>query len=320
MKRTVRVAAVLASLCVAVWLAGCQSTRDTVTRDPHTANVGNYDPAPMGIDKPRVGVPPFALTKGATGEGLSEIAADQAVTLFVNTDRFDMIERTQLEKLLQEQGLEGIVKAGELARQAQVRGVDYLLLGKVTNFRVKSEKSKAGFGLGDISSPWVSLGGFDYKNKKSRITTEVGVDIRLVDPTTGQTPLASFGEFNRTDEIGAIGIEILGSSAEADAELSIDEDNKGKLLRLALDDAVRKMIPKADRFLKQRTAEKRAAAPPAPPAQAPVTAPAAPPAESAPAAAPPAASETAAKKYCTGCGAQMAAADKFCGKCGRQVE
>ena len=296
-------------LALALGLAGCQSTSETAERDQLTAHVGIYDPPTTPLEKVRVGVPPYAVTKGA--EGLADIASDQSVTLMVNTERFSMIERTQLFQLLKEQGLEGIVRNGELARQAQVRGVDFLLLGKVTNFRVKAEKSKAGFGFGNIAGPLgINVGGFDNTNKKSRIKAEVGVDIRLVDPSTGETPVAQFGEYTRTDEIGAIGIEVLGTNAEADAELNIDEDNKGKLLRLALDDAIRKMLPKTDRYLRQRAAEKKPAAAPAP------AAPPAPPAVSTP----PAPTEPAAKKFCTGCGKELVAGAKFCAGCGVKTE
>jgi hypothetical protein len=100
---------------------------------------------------------------------VDDLAADQMTTLLDQSDRFDVIERTQLTKLLDEQNLEGIVKPGELARPGQVRGVDYLLLGRVTNLRVKQESHDNSFGLAQVGG---LLGGADVKHKDVSIKTE----------------------------------------------------------------------------------------------------------------------------------------------------
>jgi hypothetical protein len=46
-----------------------------------------------------------------------------------------------------------------------------------------------------------------------------------------------------------MGVDILGANAEAGSDIQIDDDNKGKILRLAIDDAIRKALPKIDRVL-----------------------------------------------------------------------
>lgn len=245
-------------LILALLAPACASTSESAQRDPLTANVGVYSAPPAGIERPRVGVPRFMVTGEGGGASLDELAADQLTTLAFQSDRFDVIERAQLEQLLDEQDLEGIVKAGEIAQPAQVRGVDYLFLGKVTNLRVKAEKSSGGFGLAKIAGFGGGVGGFDYRRKDSKITAECGVDLRLVDPETGSLMAAHFGEFKRTDTIGAFGVEVLGFNAESDADLQVDEDNRGKILRLALDDALRKMLPRIDRELSTAAARARA--------------------------------------------------------------
>jgi curli biogenesis system outer membrane secretion channel CsgG len=253
------------------------------------------------------------------------MAGDQMTTLLFNSQRFDVIERTALDQLIKEQNLEGVVKGSEIAKQAQVRGVDYLLIGKVTNLRVKAEKSATGFGLGRIPIPGAAgsaAGLFDYKNKESKVTAECGVDIRITNPSTGKVDASQFGEFKRVDSIGAMGIDILGASATADADLQISEDDKGKILRLALDEALRKMLPQVDRALVARTAEmKKAAA--AAPASALATPAAAAPAAAAPAAAAPDAGaptpQPVAAKFCPGCGAKLEAGAKFCPGCGAKI-
>lgn len=245
-------------LFLALLAPACASTSESAQRDPLTENVGVYYAPPAGILRPRIGVPRFKVTGEGGGASLDELAADQLTTLAFQSDRFEVIERAQLEQLLDEQDLEGIVKAGEMTHPAQVRGVDYLFLGKVTNLRIKAEKSSSGFGLAKIAGFGGGVGAFDFRRKDSKITAECGVDLRLVDPETGSLMAAHFGEFKRTDTIGAFGIEVLGFHAGADADLQIDEDNRGKILRLALDDALRKMLPRIDRELIAAAAKARA--------------------------------------------------------------
>lgn len=226
-------------------LVACGSSRETAQADTMTTNCGNYPPAPAAALRPRLGIPQFKVVGNTTAD-TAEIAADQLTTLAVMTNRFDVIERAQLEQLLQEQGLAGVVKDGEVAKSAEIRGVNYLILGKITNFRVKAENSKGGFNLASLGG---HFGVFDLQNSKSVITAECGVDLRMVDPSTGSTAAAHFGEFKRTDSLSAFGVGVLGYRNEAKAELEIDKDNQGKLLRLALDDALRKMLPQIDAHL-----------------------------------------------------------------------
>jgi curli biogenesis system outer membrane secretion channel CsgG len=319
--KTVGRAGVVA-LLMAITVSCATSSDDIKEKDP--GNVGRYDAPPGGIDRPRTGVPPFEPAQGSSKE-LTEVAADQLSTLATNCERFDVIERAQLQQLLKEQGLEGIVKPDELAQSGKVRGVDYLLIGKVTNLRVKAEKQNRGFGFGNVGLPGGgSLGGFDFSRKDSIITAECGVDLRLVDATSGKVDAAQHSDFTRTDTVGAFGVEILGANAESGADLKLDEDNKGLILRYALDDALRKMLPKVDKALMARTKQMKAAAATAAAASAPAEGPAASAAPAGATAAPAApaapAPDATLKKFCPSCGGALAAGAKFCGGCGAKLE
>lgn len=253
-------------LPAALFSWGCATTGESAEADSLTAHVGMYPPPPPSLQMVRVGVPPFQdVRKGqkarASMQNLGAIAADQLTTLAVNTGRFDVIERAQLEQLLKEQGLEGIVDPREMARAGKVRGVDYLILGKVTNFRVQAAKSRTGLGIAQLGLGKLGgVGAFDLKKSNSRITVECGVDLRLVDPSTGSTLAAQFGEYKKTNTLSAFGIQILGINATADGQLRVDEDNQGKILRLALDHALRRMLPMIDRRLLQIQRKKGAKA------------------------------------------------------------
>jgi curli biogenesis system outer membrane secretion channel CsgG len=233
---------------------GCTSTGESGQEDTMTANVGRYSPPPSNLALKRAGVPPFLDAVGQNESGgasanLPGLAADQMTTLLVNSQRFDVIERAQLDQLLQEQGLEGIVDPNELARPNRVRGVDYLLIGKVTNFRVKTAESTTAFGLGKVIGP-IGLG--EVKNDSTEVTVECGVDLRVVDSTTGSVLAADFGEYRKTDTLNALGVDVLGASATADGDIRLSDDNQGKVLRLALDQCLRKMLPNLDRALLTR--------------------------------------------------------------------
>lgn len=237
-------------LAATVLLAGCASVEETAEVDTLTANVGIYSPPPAGVARIRVGVPAFEIAKGVSDPkgNMSELAADQLTTLAVRSGRFDVVERAQLSQVLKEQQLKGIVREDELAKAGQVRGAKYLLIGKVTNFRIKKAQTRRGLGFSQIRLPGGGgLGAFDYRKGDVTITTDCGVDIRLVNSTTGSIIASQFGEFKRTDKAKAIGIKILGVDAEAEADLQIAEDDMGKILRLALDEAMRKMLVDVDR-------------------------------------------------------------------------
>lgn len=240
-------------LGLVLW-AGCSqdSSSESASKDTMTADVGNYPPAPEGITKPRVGVPPFAVTEhngSSSSDETDGLAADEMTTLLDQTDRFHVIERAQFQALLNEQGLKDAVKPGELAQSGQIHGVDYLLLGKVTNLRVKKEKESNNFGLATVGN---IVGAGDVQNSKTVVTTECGVDIRLVDPTSGEIVASNFCDFKRTDSASSMGIQILGADANSNADIDISEDDKGKILRLALDEALRKTLPKIDHFLESQ--------------------------------------------------------------------
>ena len=305
--RNVLCAAML--IATAGLLGGCSSSSESAAADKLTANVGNYPPGPSGVMKPRVGVPPFNVQTaggfGGGGKDLNDLAADQMNTLLYKTGRFTVIERTQLQHLLNEQNLEGIVKPGELAKPGKVRGVDYLLLGKVTNLRVKSEQKSRGLGIASIGM--LGIGGGGFNKKDTIVTTDCGVDIRLVDPTTGDVVVAESSEFKKTDSAGAMGVAILGISADADASIQMSEDDKGKILRLALDDAVRKSLNDIDAFLSKHPAGSAPVAPSSDGNTGPAITPA------------PVGDPAAAKKFCPNCGHEVAAGAKFCPSCGKAI-
>jgi len=298
-------AAVVASLA-----AGCASVGESGSSDDVTAHVGKYAPPPSGVEQPRVGVPPFSIgTSGGYNfdfarDDLEDIAADQMTTLLYRSDRFKVIERAQLQQLLAEQDLEGIVRPGELARMGDVRGVDYLLIGKVTNFRIKFDRQSREAGVGGKIARDV-LGGWGGAAEESvtNITTDLGVDIRLVDPSTGEVEVAHFSDYSKTDSASSMGINIAGVGASGDADVRIGRDDAGKVLRLAFDDALRKMLPEVDAML---VAQRRGGG--------------APMAADGGSSSDTDTTDAATPSFCSSCGEKLASGAKFCPACGQKVQ
>lgn len=246
----------LSTLAAFIFTTGCEGTRTSSAAADRqmTTQVGQYSPPPAGLVPVRVGVPAFEVEpRSGAAEDMSTVAADILTTLATNSGRFRVIERAQLRQLTREQGLGDVVREDEVTEMGQVRGVDYLILGRITNLRVQKSKDTGGFGLGTVRFPGGGgFGGFDLNNTRSQIDVECGVDIRMVDPETGEVVAAEFSEYNRTDSIANMGVSVLGVSAGSDTDLDISEDDQGRILRLALDEAMRKMMPRIDTAIQQR--------------------------------------------------------------------
>jgi ribosomal protein L40E len=167
------------------------------------------------------------------------------------------------------------------------------------------------------------------------VTATCGVGFNVIDPATGDIVISNNSEFTRTAGAKDFGIDVMDdtSSVEAGAELPANNADREKVISLAVDDAIRKSLPKIDRFLASRRTGAMAVTPTAPPSHTvnindsaapaaardtmmpPTTAPAATPSA---ASAPPTAVK-AATKTCPVCGAENDAAAKFCKKCGSKL-
>jgi len=251
------VLAIMALAGTALMYCGCAVTNEKAKPSAFTESIGIYTPPPTNMWQAQLGVPAFQVgsscqdsSKMESRRMLANVAADQLTTLAIKSGRFKVYERAQLDQLLVEQRLTNVVSEGTLAKAGRIRGVDYLLLGQVTSFRVKAENSSNGVeGVGGLFRRigHSDVPDFDFKSKTSKITVECGVDLRLVDPQTGRAMAAESGDFQKTDKLNAMGISVEGVRAESNGELTVKEDDYGKILRLALDGALRKMLPSIDK-------------------------------------------------------------------------
>jgi len=121
------------------------------------------------------------------GEGI----ADSMVTEFVKSGAFIVIEREQLKKILEEQGLggTGIVDPTTAAKVGKVLGVRFLVMGKVTEFSLNESSTGVGSLLSLFGSKNQQLNTLDAKNR----TAKVAIDARLVNTETAEIAMAEKG-------------------------------------------------------------------------------------------------------------------------------
>jgi len=160
------------------------------------------------------------------GHNIGQGVADMLVTSLVESDRFLVIERSELEALLNEQGLgqTGLVTAQSAAQVGKLLGIELMVTGSVTEFGTK--KDNIGGGLG-------SLGGFNVG--VSTQSARAAVDIRLINVNTGEIVTAKMaeGEDSSTglDNVGIADIDFHNSS-------SWDNTQLGKAAREAITQCV----------------------------------------------------------------------------------
>lgn len=229
-----------------VCVVGCATHESSFSRNETPAGVGIYSRPPAGYisPKPTMGVLEFKDKTGNRNKGVA--AADQLTTLWVKSKRFTVVERTRLKDILKEQNMEGIVRPGEIPPAGEVRGCRYLCYGSVTDFEIKTTNSRKGGGFLRGITRAVGVPVLDFDFSKSELFFHIGIDVRIVDTTTGEIVFAELADVKRTETAKGMGLGIAGIDVSKSGSVKIDNKNQGRLLRLALDEVVKKLLPEID--------------------------------------------------------------------------
>jgi curli biogenesis system outer membrane secretion channel CsgG len=161
---------------------------------------------------PKVAVIEFSNTTnyyGVTVTGLENAATARLITLLKNSGCYDVIEKSQLQTLMEEQGLES-TSPEELAAAA---GAAYVITGAVTE--------------ATIDKPSVSLFGISAGSAVANIK----VDVRATDVITGQVVVSKTGAGNSQNGNFSLNSLPVGP-------ISYDNPEVGPLLAVASDQAV----------------------------------------------------------------------------------
>ncbi|MFH1824373.1 MAG: CsgG/HfaB family protein [Candidatus Firestonebacteria bacterium] len=157
------------------------------------------------------------------GKGMS----DMLVTSLIKSNKFMVIEREKLTKIMEEQklGATGAVTPQTAAKIGTLLGVSYIVTGSVSEFGIKESK----LGIGNLGGLLPFGGGIDTRTN----TAKVAVDIRLIDTSTSQIIRAEKGE----GEESSTGVSIdLSIAPSVDfGKDGFDETVIGKATRKAID-------------------------------------------------------------------------------------
>lgn len=162
-----------------------------------------------------------------TGQSVGRGMADMLVTSLVESGKYDVMERTELDNVLKEQSLgqSGMVTPESAAQVGKLIGVQLAVIGAVTEFG----HEKGGVG-GRIK-------GFGLGVKK--LSATVAVDVRFVDTTTGQIVDAK----NARAEESSRGLSVKTPKVSFGNRKQFDDSIVGKACRKAIEQ-IEEMIGK----------------------------------------------------------------------------
>lgn len=181
--------------------------------------------------KKRVAVMDFEDKTGHGGWHIGSGMADMLTTALVKSGKFMVIERQQLDKIMKEQslGMSGAVTPQSAAQVGKLLGVELMVTGSVNEFGEKS--SKVGGGLGSKMSG--KLGGLNRLGVSDK-TARVGLDVRLVNTTTGEIVAAD----GIAEEESKKGVDVGTDEFNFSNDTHFDETLAGKATRKAVNKVV----------------------------------------------------------------------------------
>jgi curli biogenesis system outer membrane secretion channel CsgG len=168
-------------------------------------------------NKLNIAIVDFRDITGKHLEDIGEASTEILGTLLSQTDQFNVLERDKLEAIITEQGLtmSGLIDSDKNAVQVgKLLGANYIITGSVVSLTTKNVKFKG------------------YKIETEKIITEMTVNVKIINITTGKIEFASL--FPAKEEV---------LNAAASTESSGTERN---LLTTALKSAVTELVKKID--------------------------------------------------------------------------
>ena len=158
------------------------------------------------------------------GDNLGAAAADELVTQLFKSGRFSLVERSQLEAVLEEQelGQSGLVTSSQAAEIGRLLGVQLILTGSITKFSIDTK----GGGFGPFRAEYSEA--------------ETNLDIRLVNTNTAEIMFADAGE----GKVRLGGFSVKGVNFRQDFDAGLAQE----ALRPAVEDVVKKIADQADAF------------------------------------------------------------------------
>ncbi|WP_372712588.1 CsgG/HfaB family protein [Ilyobacter sp.] len=179
-------------------LAGCGKTTSSVKKDDKIQKLREYDEAKAQPGPKRKIV--IGKVKNETRFGnkrLGDIAKDVLISEFSKTNRFIVLEREDLDSVMEETEFSNALGQGSIAGQQQFLDAEYVIVGSITKYAVNTTGS----------SKIIS------KSKEQR--AEVAIDLKVIDVRTGKV-WSELGEGYSTVKYGTtLGVGTSGGYDES---------------------------------------------------------------------------------------------------------
>ena len=206
--------------------------------------------AAWGADEAKKRVAIFDFDFGAvhhwwTGEwDIGKGISDMIVTNLVRDGTYSVIERKQLDRILQEQNFTNSdrVNPATAAKIGKVLGVNAIIIGTITQFGAETRKMDVGgvtsrIGLG-------ALGGVGTSKSKASVV----LDARMVNTETAEIMAVASGK----GESKRGGVNLLGAGAGSAGGIDMNSSNFretiiGEATRQAVDELTRQLAAQAER-------------------------------------------------------------------------
>ncbi|MEW6068825.1 MAG: CsgG/HfaB family protein [Nitrospirota bacterium] len=171
------------------------------------------------------------------GKGIS----DMVVTQLVKDGTFSVIERNRLEAVINEQklGASGLVDASTAAQIGKILGVQYVVIGSITQFSLDTRTIDTG-GIGRLFGVGADVG-------VSTTTATVYIDARMVDTTTAEIVAVAEGKASESKK----GLKISAADFRGRGHMALggkgfEETLLGQATRQSVNDVVKQLSGKAD--------------------------------------------------------------------------
>ena len=172
--------------------------------------------------KKRVAISRFEDRSGSGYNHLGSGVADMLATALVKSGKFAVIERQELDKIVEEQklGESGLVTPQTAPKVGQLLGAELFVVGAITECGTKESNIGGG----------VSLFGGGLKTKTARVV----VDIRLINTSTGEIIASESEEGSES----TTGVAVRYEDMDFNNQDSWDNTDIGKAAREAIDKTV----------------------------------------------------------------------------------
>ena len=289
----------------AIVSAGCSDWTGSHPASSYLAAPGQYAPPAQAATRLRVAVP-MAAVNGAVGLApdvdAQAAAADELFSLLDASGRFDLIERSRVGQMLAEQRLSDMLQPGRLMHPAAVRGFDYVILAQITSLSVQREAEPSQVSVAGIENALHVGTGWVPK-----LIADAKLDLTVVNAHTGAVELAGKRAFHHASAPEDFGLQLTSSQLLAMPRAQLTATDTHRLLRLVLDDALRPLLPRVDRWAAAQPSQDTTAEPtPVGPL-------------STGSATRPAPAILSATAICPECGARVAKDQEFCPTCGHKL-